>query len=70
MQSAAAGAMPTVGAATAPDATPAGFYGPLHFFGVRGQCKETRLAEFAYTGAAARQLFNTLEDIPEITYPV
>jgi hypothetical protein len=42
MQSAAARAMPTVCAATAPDANPAGFYGPSHLFGVRGPVKETR----------------------------
>lgn len=70
MQSAAAGAMPTLCAATAPDAKPAGFYGPSHFFGVRGPVKETRLADFAYDDAAAKQLFDELEDITGVTYAV
>lgn len=68
MQSAAVGAMPTLCAATAPDAKPAGFYGPSKFFGVRGPVKETRLADFAYDDAAAKQLFNELEDITGVTY--
>lgn len=70
MQSAAAGAMPTLCAATAPDANPAGFYGPSHFFGVRGPVKETRLAEFAYNDAAAKQLFDQLQEISGIRYPL
>lgn len=70
MQSAAAGAMPTLCAATAPDAKPAGFYGPSEFFGVRGPVKETQLADFAYDDAAAKQLFNELEDITGVTFVV
>jgi NAD(P)-dependent dehydrogenase (short-subunit alcohol dehydrogenase family) len=70
MQTAASGAMPTLCAATAPNANPAGFYGPSHLFGVRGPVKETRLAEFAYNDAAAKQLFNELEAITGITYPI
>lgn len=70
MQSAAAGAMPTLCAATAPDAKPAGFYGPSQFLGVRGPVKETRLADFAYDDAAAKRLFNELEDITRLTYAV
>lgn len=70
MQSAAAGAMPTLCAATAPNAEPAGFYGPSHLFGLRGPVKETELAEFAYNDAAAKQLFDELEDITGITYPL
>src|SRR6266404_1765144 len=34
--------MPAI-AATAPNANPAGFYGPSHLFGLRGPVKETRL---------------------------
>ena len=70
IQSAAAGAMPTLCAATAPDAKPAGFYGPSHLFGLRGPGKETRLAEFAFNDAAAKQLFDQLQEISEIRYPL
>jgi NAD(P)-dependent dehydrogenase (short-subunit alcohol dehydrogenase family) len=70
MQSAAAGAMPTLCAATAHDANPAGFYGPSHLFGVRGPVKETRLVEFAYNEAAAKQLFDQLQEISGIRYPL
>jgi hypothetical protein len=70
IQGAAAGAMPTLCAATAPDAKPAGFYGPSHLFGVRGPVKETGLAEFAYNDAAAQQLFDQLQEISAIRYPL
>lgn len=68
MQSAAAGAMPTLCAATAPDAKPGAFYGPSHFSGLRGPVKEAHLAEFAYNDAAAKQLFDELEEITGIRY--
>jgi hypothetical protein len=32
--------------------------------------KETRLADFAYDNAAAKRLFNELEDITGVTYAV
>jgi NAD(P)-dependent dehydrogenase (short-subunit alcohol dehydrogenase family) len=35
-QSAEAGALPTIYAATSPDATPMAYYGPAHLFGVKG----------------------------------
>lgn len=70
MQSSAAGAKPSLYAATAPDAERAGFYGPSHIFGLRGPVKETGLAQFAYNDAAASQLFDELEDITGITYPL
>ena len=70
MQSAAAGAMPTLCAATAADAHPAAFYGPSHLFGGRGPVKETRLAEFAYNEAPAKQLFDQLREISGIRSPL
>lgn len=45
--------MPTLCAATAPDANPAGFCGPSRVFEVRGPVKETRQAGFASNHAAA-----------------
>lgn len=70
MQSAASGAMPTLCAATAPKAKPAGFYGPSRLAGLRGPVKEARLAEFAYDDAAAKQLFDRLQEIARIQYPL
>jgi hypothetical protein len=62
--------MPTLCAATAPDASPAAFYRPSHLFGVRGPVKETRLAEFAYNDEAAKRLFDQLQEISGIRYPL
>jgi NAD(P)-dependent dehydrogenase (short-subunit alcohol dehydrogenase family) len=70
MQSAAAGAMTTLCAATAPDARPGAFYGPSQLFGLRGPVKEAHFAKLAYDDAAAKQLFDELEEITGITYPV
>jgi hypothetical protein len=70
MQSATAGAMPTLCAATAPNAKAAGFYGPSHLFGVRGPVRETHLARFAHNDTAAKRLFDELEEITGISYPL
>jgi len=61
--------MPAI-AATVPNANPARFYGPSHLFGLRGPVKETRLGEFAYNDAAAKQLFDQLQEVCGIRYPL
>lgn len=67
-QNAAAGAQPTLFAAIAPDAKPGAFYGPSHFFGVRGPVKEVRLSDDACNREAAKQLFDELEHLSGVRY--
>jgi len=68
-QSSAKGAEPALFAATAPDAKPAAYYGPDGLFlGLRGNVKETQMAKFAYDDAAAKQLFNQLEELTSVKY--
>jgi hypothetical protein len=62
-QSSAKGAEPTLFAATAGDAKPAAYYGPGGLFGLRGNVKETQMAKFAFDDAAAKQLFDRLEEL-------
>jgi len=46
------------------------FLWPIASLGLRGPGKETRLAKFAYNDAAAKQLFDQLQEISEIRYPL
>jgi NAD(P)-dependent dehydrogenase (short-subunit alcohol dehydrogenase family) len=66
--SAAKGAEPTLFAATAPDAKPAGYYGPGGLFGLSGNVKQTEMATFAYDDGAAEQLFDQLEELAGVRY--
>ncbi len=68
LQSAAAGAEPTLRAATATDATPGGYYGPGGLFGLRGRPVEQQTAPFASDAAAGRRLWGELERISGISY--
>lgn len=68
LQSAAAGAEPTLRAATAPDVTPGGYYGPGGLFGLRGRPVEQETAPFANDTAAGRQLWGELEQIGGISF--
>lgn len=70
LQSAAAGAEPTLRAATAPDATPGGYYGPGGLFRLRGPAIEAQTATFAHDAAAGRRLWAELERIGGISYPL
>ena len=63
LQSAAAGAEPTLRAATAPDAEPGSYYGPGGLFGLRGPAVRQETAPFAYDEAAGRRLWDELEQI-------
>jgi NAD(P)-dependent dehydrogenase (short-subunit alcohol dehydrogenase family) len=68
-QTSARGAEPTLFAATAADAKPAGYYGPDGLIlRLSGNVKETRMARFAYDDAAARQLFTQLEELTGVKY--
>ena len=69
LQSAAAGAEPTLRAATAPDAKPGGYYGPGGLFKLRGPAVEQETASFAHDEAAGRRLWGELERIGQIQYP-
>ncbi len=68
LQSAAAGAEPTLRAATAPDAEPGGYYGPGGLFGLRGPAVRQETAAFAHDAAAGRRLWDELEQIGGVGY--
>ena len=70
LQSAAAGAEPTLLAATAPDAMPGGYYGPGGLFRLRGPAIEAETAAFALDAAAGRRLWEELEQIGGVCYPL
>ena len=68
LQSAAAGAEPTLRAATAADVRPGRYYGPGGLFGLRGHPVEQKTASFADDTAAGRRLWSELERIGGISY--
>lgn len=68
LQSAAAGAEPTLRAATAPDAKPGTSYGPGGLFRLRGHAVEAETAPFAHDSAAGRRLWGELERISGVAY--
>ena len=70
LQSAAAGAEPTLRAATAPDVRPGGYYGPGGLFRLRGPAVEAETAPFAHDEAAGRRLWDELERIGGVRYPL
>jgi hypothetical protein len=57
-QSAAAGALPTLFAATSPDAKPAGYYGPNGLFELKGPPAPATVAPQARDVAAAARLWD------------
>ena len=68
LQSAAQGAEPTLMAATYPQAKPGGYYGPGGLFKLRGHPTEAKTTEFAKDMSAAKELFDTLEEITGVRY--
>jgi NAD(P)-dependent dehydrogenase (short-subunit alcohol dehydrogenase family) len=67
-QSAAQAALPTLYAATAPDATPGRYYGPDGFRGVRGYPAAVKPNERALDEAAAARLWDISERLAGVTF--
>jgi NAD(P)-dependent dehydrogenase (short-subunit alcohol dehydrogenase family) len=70
MQGSAEGAWPTLLAATDPNAKPGGYYGPGGLLELRGRAVETEPAPFAKDPGAAKRLFDELELMASISYPL
>lgn len=68
-QSAAAGALPTLFAATSPDAGPAGYYGPQHMFELKGPVGEARIGKEAQDSAVAARLWRVSEELTGVNWP-
>ena len=66
-QSAAMGALPQLYAATAPEATPAGHYGPDQLGGMRGYPKAVRIAPTAQDSAQRQRLWRVSEELGGVT---
>ena len=63
LQSAAMGALPQLFAATAPEATPGGHYGPNEFGGMRGWPTEVRIAPAALDADQRQRLWQRSEEL-------
>lgn len=68
-QSAAEGALPTLFAATGPDARPGGYYGPQGLFEMKGAVGEARIGRHARDTAVAARLWNVSQDLTGVTWP-
>lgn len=68
-QSAADGALPTVFAATSPEAMPAGYYGPQDMFELKGPVGEARVGDKARDPALAARLWTLSEELTGVTWP-
>ena len=68
-QSGEAGALPTLYAATSPDAVPMGYYGPRYLFGVKGPVARARLALQAHNVAAATRLWQMSMAMTNAPFP-
>lgn len=68
-QSAAAGAWPTLMAATAPDVMPGGYYGPTGFMEAWGKAGPARIGPSARDDAMAERLWNTLAKMTGAIWP-
>jgi NAD(P)-dependent dehydrogenase (short-subunit alcohol dehydrogenase family) len=66
-QSAADGALPTLYAATAPGAKPAGFYGPAHKFELVGPPKAARLARLGKDANVGSALWSVSETLTRVS---
>jgi len=67
-QSAADGALPTLFAATSPEAVGGGYYGPSHRFEMRGPPKRARVARQARDEPAAARLWDVSEELTGIQF--
>jgi NAD(P)-dependent dehydrogenase (short-subunit alcohol dehydrogenase family) len=68
-QSAAAGALPTLFAATAPEAKPGGYYGPVGLFETKGPVGEAAIAPRALDHAVAARLWDVSEQLTHVRWP-
>ena len=67
-QDPADGALPTLYAATAPDAHGGGYYGPSGFMQMRGPPERQASSEASYDREAARRLWTTSEELTGVEY--
>jgi len=67
-QSAAMGALPQLFAATAPEATPAGHYGPDKFGGMKGYPTPVRIAPAAQDAAQRQRLWTVSEELGGVPF--
>jgi len=68
-QTAAAGALPTLYAATSPDAVGGGYYGPDGIFEMKGAPKVAGVARQARDGAVAARLWSVSEQLTGVAFP-
>jgi hypothetical protein len=67
--SAAAGALPTLYAATSPDARPAAYYGPDGFQEMKGAPSEARIYPQATDTAVGAKLWDISESLTGVRWP-
>ncbi|HEV3422786.1 MAG TPA: oxidoreductase [Paraburkholderia sp.] len=68
-QSAADGALPTLLAATAPEALPGGYYGPMGWFELKGAAGVAAIAPRAQDKAVAARLWEVSEALTNLRWP-
>lgn len=68
--SAAAGALPTLFAATSPTATPMGYYGPNGFYELKGAVAPAKVLPQAKDETVARKLWEVSERLTAVKWPV
>lgn len=68
-QSAAAGALPTLFAATAAQAQPAGYYGPQGFMEMKGEVGDARIGQAARDAAVGVRLWEVSEQLTGVAWP-
>jgi NAD(P)-dependent dehydrogenase (short-subunit alcohol dehydrogenase family) len=68
-QSAAAGALPTLFAATSPEAAPNGYYGPNGFYELKGPVAPAKVFPQAKDEAVARKLWEVSEQLTGVKWP-
>jgi hypothetical protein len=67
-QSAAAGALPTLYAATSPDAKPSAYYGPNGFYELKGAPAPARIFAKARDKAVAARLWEVSEQLTGVAF--
>ncbi|MGC1305327.1 MAG: SDR family oxidoreductase [Caulobacteraceae bacterium] len=67
-QSAAEGSLPTLFAATAPDATKGGYYGPAGFYEMKGPPAPARIMSQAKDASTGARLWEVSQQLTEVTF--